>query len=768
MSLRLGVDFGTSTTVAALSAPDGRVRPLLFDASPLLSSAVFAGTAPSTGPELLTGTDAERAGIARPAGLEPNPKRRIDDGYVWLGEREIAAVDLIATVLGRVAREARRVAGDPPAEVVLTHPAAWQRTRLGLLAGAAGRQLLGHVRIVPEPVAAAAYFAHALGRRLPPGRCLVVYDLGAGTFDLSVVRPEGTGYDVVASAGLPDFGGLDLDALVVAHARALTADATDAWARLEEPRTLADQHARIRLWSEARAAKEQLSRHSTAELHVPLAEVTLHVTRGEFEEAAQPALARTTSLALEMLRTAGLTKESIGAVFLVGGSSRIPLASTLLHRALQVAPTALDQPELVVAEGSLYADAADAPAPRRAAAVPALAAPAADEAAPSPRTVPALPADEAAPRSGVVAAVLRPVEPPSADVLDLGVPEAPPPRRTSRPLWLAAIAVVLVVGFVAALMANQPNDYDPRSGARLLTKLTGGALPGNDAVRSVAFSPDSTMLVTGGDTRFPQLWDLERRAVLQTFATNYQVAVSAVAFSPDGNTIATVGGPLHFYDVARLERRGGDATQRQVVGVTAVAFSPEDFLAATSDTRGLVYFWDTVQSTQVGETVAAAPGGDVMDVVFSPDGKLLATADGNGVIRFWEVRTRTWIGTVLTGHTGAVLGLAFDPDGETLASAGEDGTVRLWDVAGRTLIGDPLTGHEGTVYEVAFSADGRTVASAGQDDTARLWDVADHEQIGEPLIEHGADVYDVAFSPDGKYLATGSADRTAGLWELQL
>src|SRR4051794_25819980 len=108
---RLGVDFGTSSTVAALGGPDGRVRPLLFDGSPLLSSAVFAGA------ELLTGSDAERAGVLVPAGLEPHPKRRIDDGTVWLGGQAVPAVDLIAAVLGRVAARARQVAGAPPADV---------------------------------------------------------------------------------------------------------------------------------------------------------------------------------------------------------------------------------------------------------------------------------------------------------------------------------------------------------------------------------------------------------------------------------------------------------------------------------------------------------------------------------------------------------------------------------------------------------------------------------------------------------------------------
>src|SRR5258706_1688034 len=151
--LRLGVDFGTSSTVAMLQRTDGSVTPLLFDASPLLASGVFAG--PDA--DLLTGADADRSAAAHPAGFEANPKRRIDDGTVWLGERELAVVELIAAVLARVAGEARPVAGHAPATVVLTHPATWSRTRLAILADAPRRADLGEGGFVAEPVAAAAY-----------------------------------------------------------------------------------------------------------------------------------------------------------------------------------------------------------------------------------------------------------------------------------------------------------------------------------------------------------------------------------------------------------------------------------------------------------------------------------------------------------------------------------------------------------------------------------------------------------------------------------
>ncbi|WP_051798096.1 Hsp70 family protein [Catenuloplanes japonicus] len=345
--MRLSLDFGTSNTVGVLHRLDGSVTTLLFDSSPLLPSSVHIGPDGA----VLTGADADRAAPGFPAGLEPHPKRRIDDGTVWLGEREVPVVDLIAAVLARVLAEAHRVGGRPPVDVVLTHPAAWGATRLQVLTDAAVRAGLPPVRFVPEPVAAAAYFASVLGREIPDGRALIVYDLGAGTFDVSVVRRGPGGFEVIATGGLNDVGGLDLDATLVEHARSHSGGAADAWSRLDWPETAADQRARRVLWQDARAAKETLSRHARADLHVPLAEADLHVTREEFEKAARAPLDRTVAATLDLLRAANVTRERMAGVLLVGGSSRIPQVGTLLHRRLGVPPTVIDQPELVVALG---------------------------------------------------------------------------------------------------------------------------------------------------------------------------------------------------------------------------------------------------------------------------------------------------------------------------------------------------------------------------------------------------------------------------------
>src|SRR5437762_6391321 len=133
----LGVDFGTSNTVAVLRWPDGRARPLLVDGSPLLPSSVYA----DPGGHLLVGRDAIHSARLDPARFEPNPKRRIDDQSVLLGDRELPVGELMAAVLRRVRDEWRRTGGGVEPDVTPTFPASWGATRRRRVAhaGAAGR-----------------------------------------------------------------------------------------------------------------------------------------------------------------------------------------------------------------------------------------------------------------------------------------------------------------------------------------------------------------------------------------------------------------------------------------------------------------------------------------------------------------------------------------------------------------------------------------------------------------------------------------------------
>ncbi|WP_460491221.1 Hsp70 family protein [Dactylosporangium cerinum] len=390
------LDFGTSHTVAVLARADGRVEPLLFDASPLLSSAVFAGA----DGRLLVGRDADRSARADPARYEPNPKRRLDEGTLLLGEAEIGVVDACAAVLRRVREEAARtLGGSAPARTVLTCPAGWGPQRRGVLSAAASAAGLTGVELVSEPVAAAAYFTTVLGHQVRHGDAIVVYDFGGGTFDVSVVRRTGDdAWDVAAADGL-DVGGVDLDAAVVDWARRTVRPDDPTWQRLLAPQSPADRRHRRHLWDDARAAKEQLSRGTTADLAVPVLDVDAHLTRSEYEAFAQPWLERTVRLTRDTIAASRISADRLTGVFLVGGASRTPLVATMLHRALRLAPVVIEQPELVVAHGGLVTLTGSPPT--------------------SPLTVPLTPP--------VTEPVTRPMTQPPA------TPSTPPPSSTVPP-----------------------------------------------------------------------------------------------------------------------------------------------------------------------------------------------------------------------------------------------------------------------------------------------------------------------------------------------
>ena len=345
----LGVDLGTSNTVAVVRWPDGRTRPLLFDGQPLLPSGVYLDPQGM----LYAGRDAQRLAEAEPGRYEPNPKRRIDEPAVLLGDREVATADLLAAVLGTVARAAVEATGFlPPA--ALTHPASWGARRREVLTAAAARAGWPPPLLVPEPVAAARYFADVLRRPVPVGSSLAVFDFGGGTLDVAVVRNEGGHFVVLGSGGLPELGGLDLDAALVEHLGGLLSRSVpEAWQRLNAPTSAADQRARRRFWGDIRGAKEMLSRTSSAPVVVPILEQNVHLTREELERAGYPLLRRAVFEAGSVIAGCGLRPDQLAGLFLVGGSSRVPMVARLLHAELGIAPTVLEQPELPVAEGAL-------------------------------------------------------------------------------------------------------------------------------------------------------------------------------------------------------------------------------------------------------------------------------------------------------------------------------------------------------------------------------------------------------------------------------
>lgn len=347
----LSVDLGTSNTVAVLSAHGMPPRVVEVDGSATMPSAVFAAEDGT----LMVGRDAERRARLDPTRFEPNPKRRVDEQTLLLGQDVVPVNEALAAVLRRVLDETtRQLGGEQPDEIRLTHPAEWGPLRRNVLL-TAGRLagFRGPIHLVPEPVAAAAHFASFPGRTLAPGQALAVYDLGAGTFDVAVVGATQNGFTVLAEDGLPDLGGLDVDQALMVHVgREISHLDPQQWQRLLRPESTADRRTRRALQEDVKAAKEALSRHPQTEVPMPEPFTDVLVTRGELEALVRPAMLRSVELLSRTVAAAGLTPDRLAGIYLVGGSSRLPLVGSMIAEKLGVVPASLDQPETAVALGA--------------------------------------------------------------------------------------------------------------------------------------------------------------------------------------------------------------------------------------------------------------------------------------------------------------------------------------------------------------------------------------------------------------------------------
>jgi Hsp70 protein len=353
----LSVDLGTSNTVAVLSAHGRPPRVVDVDGSSMMPSAVFAAEDGT----LVVGREAERRARLAPARYEPNPKRRVDEGTLLLGDTVVQVTAALAAVLGKVAAETtRQLSGARPDEVRLTHPAQWGPARRNILLTAARQAGLGTgLQLVPEPVAAAAHFASFTGRTVGPGQALAVYDLGAGTFDVAVVGASDTGFTVLAENGLPDLGGLDVDQAILEHlGRTVSTRDPAQWQRLLLPQSTADRRAARSLREDVRAAKESLSEHPQTEVPLPDPFGDALLTRAELESLIRPGLLRSVEVLASTIQAAGMSPAALAGIYLVGGSSRIPLVATLISEQLRVLPVNLDQPETAVALGAHHVNEA--------------------------------------------------------------------------------------------------------------------------------------------------------------------------------------------------------------------------------------------------------------------------------------------------------------------------------------------------------------------------------------------------------------------------
>jgi molecular chaperone DnaK len=341
----VGIDLGTTNSEVAL-VRDGQPHVLAEDGDPILPS--FVGLAEDG--RLLVGTAARNQWVLAPERTVKSIKRKMgQDVRVRLGDQEFRPQEISAMILRALRDRAERELDTAVRKAVITVPAYFndaqrQATReAGELAG------LEVLRILNEPTAASLTY-DPNQRDL---RRMLVYDLGGGTFDVSIVQSQDGVVEVLSSHGDTQLGGDDFDDLLLTH----VCDQFQAEHGVDLRANLA---AKARALRAVEAAKRQLSEAPFARIEEEfIAEkdgqalhLNTEIGREEYEEMIRPLLDRTMDCVQRALDDSHLTGSAIDKVVLVGGSTRTPLVGEMLENRLNQPAHQEVNPDLCVALGA--------------------------------------------------------------------------------------------------------------------------------------------------------------------------------------------------------------------------------------------------------------------------------------------------------------------------------------------------------------------------------------------------------------------------------
>ncbi|MBD2483935.1 tetratricopeptide repeat protein [Planktothrix sp. FACHB-1365] len=347
----LGIDFGTSNSSATLM--QGWVPSLVRDSryQNVDSFPTCAYVDPKRG--ILVGYDAYNQRLRSPSRYKQGFKRELDRPTPYfLGDDEIVPKQLVTKVIEKLKHDAEKIVGERLTRVTLAVPATHTELKRSLMIEAGKAAGFEQVALVEEPVAAAVYYAQRSCTK--DHEILLVYDLGGGTFDASLIQRQGSGYKFLAPpVGLETCGGMDFDRKIFEDL--MKRCSPDQRALLDpNRRDLQALTVRFTYEDSCRKLKENLSTKQEDSFPVPLpGELQVYrLKRAEFEYMIADYIDQTVQQCRDLLKRAGLTAQKVDRVLLVGGSCQIPYVGQVLERELKRPVARLDDPDLAVCKGS--------------------------------------------------------------------------------------------------------------------------------------------------------------------------------------------------------------------------------------------------------------------------------------------------------------------------------------------------------------------------------------------------------------------------------
>jgi molecular chaperone DnaK len=340
-----GIDLGTTYSCIAQVDKFGRPE--------VLSNMDGDQTTPSVvqfqGDDLVVGKLAKRSARIDPDNVAQLVKRHMGepDWRFDAGGREWSAAGISSLVLGALAKDAERATGEKVQDVIITVPAYFGNEERKQTKLAGEMASLNVLDLINEPTAAA--YSYGFGQEGAADETVLVYDLGGGTFDITIIRLEGRDIRVVATDGDHELGGANWDSELAGllAERFLTE-------RPEAPDPFDDVYAEADLMTQAEEVKQSLTQRDRADVMVASGaeRASVKVTREDFEEATKSLLNRTMELTRRALDAASaLGARQIDRCLLVGGSSKMPAVGRRLQEQFGFVGQLAD-PDLAVAKGA--------------------------------------------------------------------------------------------------------------------------------------------------------------------------------------------------------------------------------------------------------------------------------------------------------------------------------------------------------------------------------------------------------------------------------
>ncbi len=342
----IGIDLGTTNSCVAVMEGGKPV---------VITNTEGARTTPSvvafskTG-ERLVGEPAKRQAVTNPDKTISSIKRRMGTDYrVAIDDKKYSPEEISAFVLQKLKADAEAYLGEKVTEAVITVPAYFNDSQRQATKNAGKIAGLEVKRIINEPTAAAL----AYGLDNEKEQKIMVYDLGGGTFDVSIIEIGEGVIEVLATNGDNNLGGDDFDDRITRYM-------IDEFKKAEGVDLSTDRMAMQRLKEAAEKAKKELSSATTSNISLPFITATaegpkhfdMNLTRAKFDELTHDLVERTAEPVRKALADAGMTASELGKVLLVGGSTRIPSVQDKVKQLTNQEPSKSLNPDECVALGA--------------------------------------------------------------------------------------------------------------------------------------------------------------------------------------------------------------------------------------------------------------------------------------------------------------------------------------------------------------------------------------------------------------------------------